>query len=367
MFCKSCGKEFRDDSQFCWNCGVTIEKDEPKDEPKDGLKDETKDGLKDEPKDDMIDIPKKIKCKNCDIEVYEKADSCPHCGIRLRIVMAKNPGIAVAGNKNSKSINYSIISIPVPPDVMPPQIFITTPAAATYSEGSTVLANYSCTDETALKSCVGTVPKGIQINVTGVGNKTFTVNAEDMTGNKNSKSINYSIISIPVPPPPPPIGTPKTVTLNVKEDTYISTKSPSKNYGTANYLYGLSGNKIYMKFDTSGIPQNATVLNANMTISISYAEGAGTLDVYPATSAWSEKTLIGNTVVTKGNNFTKMVYQTCSNDCWHTDTGFEGVVQGWVNKSLTNNGIVAFASSGKTVEYNARETGYIAYLNVKYI
>lgn len=78
MFCKNCGKEIRDDSQFCWNCGTRaeIKKDEPT-------------TIED------IDVtPKKIKCKSCDNEIYENIDVCPHCGIRLRIVVIKNPGVA---------------------------------------------------------------------------------------------------------------------------------------------------------------------------------------------------------------------------------------------------------------------------------
>ncbi len=121
-----------------------------------------------------------------------------------------------------------------------------------------------------------------------------------------------------------------------------------------------------MKFVTSGIPQTAIVLNATLTTSVSWAGGAGTLSVYPVMSNWSEKTLLGNTPITIGNNFTKMIYSSCSNDCWRTDTGFTSIVQGWVNKSITNNGMVAFASSGKSVEYNARETGYAAYLTITY-
>lgn len=79
MFCKNCGREIRDDSQFCWECGTKVEakKEESKEEPV------------------TIDIsPKKIHCKNCDNEVYDKVEVCPHCGIRLRIVVVKNPGVA---------------------------------------------------------------------------------------------------------------------------------------------------------------------------------------------------------------------------------------------------------------------------------
>lgn len=73
MFCKNCGKEIRDDSQFCWDCGAKIEikKDEQ-----------------------TITSIKKPQCKNCGNDIYEKADVCPHCGMRLRIVITKNPGLS---------------------------------------------------------------------------------------------------------------------------------------------------------------------------------------------------------------------------------------------------------------------------------
>lgn len=78
MFCKNCGKDVRDDYQFCWNCGTEIEI----------KKTEIKKN------DTVIESSKKIQCKNCGNEVYENIDICPHCGTHLRIVVIKNPGIA---------------------------------------------------------------------------------------------------------------------------------------------------------------------------------------------------------------------------------------------------------------------------------
>lgn len=73
MFCKSCGKEMGDNSQFCWNCGTKVEvKTEPVEE----------------------NIQKNASCKYCNEEINAKADVCPHCGMRLRIIITKNPGVA---------------------------------------------------------------------------------------------------------------------------------------------------------------------------------------------------------------------------------------------------------------------------------
>lgn len=114
MFCKNCGKKLRDDSQFCWNCGDKIEDNDinkeinndinkdvnkdVKDRENKGVDKEVKndDDVKDEEvKDntDVIDI-KKSHCINCGTEIFRKADVCLHCGMRLRIVIIKDTGIA---------------------------------------------------------------------------------------------------------------------------------------------------------------------------------------------------------------------------------------------------------------------------------
>jgi hypothetical protein len=190
-----------------------------------------------------------------------------------------------------------------------------------------------------------------------------------VAGNGNSKTVQYTVIAVPLTPTPTltPTGKPVTVKLIVTEDTYTSSSSPTTNYGTALALLGQSGNKIYLKVNTSGIPQTATVLNASLTTSISYSAGAGILNIYQVTSPWAEKTLTGATAITTGSSFATIAYQKCSNDCWRTDAGFTGIVQGWVNRSTVNNGIVAYASTGNYVEINSRETDFQPYVTVTYI
>ncbi len=172
----------------------------------------------------------------------------------------------------------------------------------------------------------------------------------------------------PTPIPTPlPVPTAATIKIPIKEDTYTSSSSPTKNYGSANYMYAQSGKKAYMKFDTSVIPQTATITKAALVISVSYSSGAGTLTVYPVTSQWSENTLTARTPVTTSSAFTTIKYPKCGNDCWTTNTGFENIVQGWVKDPTTNNGFVAFTTSNVVVEYNSRSTSYPAYLTIEYI
>jgi hypothetical protein len=78
-----------------------------------------------------------------------------------------------------------------------PIITITTPPdGASYTLGSTVLADYACADEaggSGLASCVGTVADGAAIDTGTVGAKLFTVDAEDNAGNTASLTHDYTV------------------------------------------------------------------------------------------------------------------------------------------------------------------------------
>lgn len=81
------------------------------------------------------------------------------------------------------------------PDVTPPQVTITTPAdGATYFLDEEVLADYECTDDVAVATCVGDVDHGSAIDTASVGTKSFTVDAEDTSGNTASETVTYSVI-----------------------------------------------------------------------------------------------------------------------------------------------------------------------------
>ena len=80
-------------------------------------------------------------------------------------------------------------------DTADPQITITTPPqGATYTQGQSLAASYSCTDEgSGVASCEGTVADGANIDTSSTGTKTFTVSATDNAGNTNSVSHTYTV------------------------------------------------------------------------------------------------------------------------------------------------------------------------------
>lgn len=99
-----------------------------------------------------------------------------------------------AGNRNRETVTYTVV------DTKRPAIAIRTPAqGATYTLGQQVAADYACADETALVSCVGSVPDGAAIDTRSIGQKTFTVGAVDGSGNSARATTTYV-----VEPPPTP-------------------------------------------------------------------------------------------------------------------------------------------------------------------
>lgn len=87
----------------------------------------------------------------------------------------------------------------IPPDITPPVVTITTPPnAARYLQNQVVIANWTVVDDgsgISESTLQASAPSGKPINTTTLGNHAFTVNAEDLAGNKASASTNYIVQS----------------------------------------------------------------------------------------------------------------------------------------------------------------------------
>lgn len=103
-------------------------------------------------------------------------------------------------------------------DTTPPVIQVVTPHdGATYRQGTTVLADYSCVDErggSGLASCSGPASAGQPIDTSSAGTKAFTVAASDAAGNTAAKTVHYTVLA----GPPPADKTPPRITLRVPRD-----------------------------------------------------------------------------------------------------------------------------------------------------
>jgi hypothetical protein len=81
------------------------------------------------------------------------------------------------------------------PDTTPPTVLVATPAqGATFVKGQPVTVSYSCTDETAIADCVGTLANGASLDTSVAGPGSFTVTAHDAAGNTKVVTNTYSVV-----------------------------------------------------------------------------------------------------------------------------------------------------------------------------
>ncbi len=81
---------------------------------------------------------------------------------------------------------------------------------AKYKRGSKVLAGYVCSEGgltnpqiTPIKKCTATVTNGKPINTSSLGKKSFRVSAVDLSGNKSSKTVHYTVVRLKTTGGPP--------------------------------------------------------------------------------------------------------------------------------------------------------------------
>jgi len=76
-----------------------------------------------------------------------------------------------------------------------PIISLSAPISGTYTIRQIVPASYSCEDGgSGVKSCVGTVPSGANVNTSSAGVSAFAVNALDNVGNPSISTLNYTVV-----------------------------------------------------------------------------------------------------------------------------------------------------------------------------
>lgn len=103
--------------------------------------------------------------------------------------------VVVDDSGNASSPDTMQVQVLPPPDVTPPSIVITSPAAgAVFGLHAAVTADFTCADaESGVASCVGSVANGAALDTSTVGTKTVTVTARDNAGNTASVTRTYSV------------------------------------------------------------------------------------------------------------------------------------------------------------------------------
>ena len=77
-------------------------------------------------------------------------------------------------------------------DITDPVINLTVPSTAS-RYGSTAIVNYTCTDNVAATSCIGSQASGTAVSTARIGTQTITVSAADAAGNTATQSANVTV------------------------------------------------------------------------------------------------------------------------------------------------------------------------------
>ena len=113
-------------------------------------------------------------------------------GFHAFTVTASDP----SGNTSSKKVSYMVQAGPPPADKTPPRITISAPRnGAVYTQGQRVIARFLCGDrDSAVSVCRGTTRSGGAVNTRTLGRHSFSVTAQDPSGNTASVTVHYIVV-----------------------------------------------------------------------------------------------------------------------------------------------------------------------------
>jgi Ca2+-binding RTX toxin-like protein len=95
-----------------------------------------------------------------------------------------------AGNTATVTHDYTVV------DGTDPTVTLTAPAdGASFEQGEAVAADYSCSDDVEVDTCVGDVDDGSPVDTSEVGPQDFSVTATDTAGNAVTVTHDYAVVA----------------------------------------------------------------------------------------------------------------------------------------------------------------------------
>ncbi len=168
-----------------------------------------------------------------------------------------------------------------------------------------------------------------------------------------------------------------TDTFNNPQDSYVRESSPDKNYGNEGILIadGISqdpDNGIFgevatlAQWDLSSIPATATVTGVNVIFHYSNSS-SGPYNFYSQDSPWAEGTVTWNDLDQGGNLLGTIPPLTFGQGIHPLNADGIALVQGWVDGSIDNNGLmVRSGGTNDGIAMDSKEGGRSPVLEVTY-
>jgi uncharacterized repeat protein (TIGR01451 family) len=172
-------------------------------------------------------------------------------------------------------------------------------------------------------------------------------------------------------------------TLIPTDDTYLTSAETGRNYGTCTWLQTTAGTEnILMKFDLSSIPSNAAITSAVLKLKKSGGpKWDQTVNIYRVTNTWTQgikcnssatpnwKVRTGSTSwTTPGGEFNNTVMASSvvgATDTWYA-WNVQSLVQGWVNNTYANQGLMLRMANGNSVTFSSKEGAGVPVLEISY-
>jgi hypothetical protein len=143
-------------------------------------------------------------------------------------------------------------------------------------------------------------------------------------------------------------------------DTYVSSSFAKTNFGSGISLVVAPGTNSYVQFNLSGIPAGASINKASLRLFVDAIGAKGSFDVYELNSAWNENSLTYNTpppglgISATGGHAVPI---TASSQNQFLLIDITALVQGWVNRTIPNNGVaLALTSSSGAFSFDSKES-----------
>lgn len=142
-------------------------------------------------------------------------------------------------------------------------------------------------------------------------------------------------------------------------DTFVAVGEPDTASGSYPYLYTgqhSSGEKrSLIAFDLSSVPTDASISDATLTLSMDYAETAGTIHLHAVTASWSEATATYNIVGDAFDVLPNASFTAPSGAGGSLSSNIVALVQSWIDGSRENYGLVLREPGGGQHSFRSSE------------
>ncbi len=142
-------------------------------------------------------------------------------------------------------------------------------------------------------------------------------------------------------------------------DTYISTATPSTNFGAKTLLYVESSQTTFIRFDLDAIPSGytgANIAKATLKLYVNAVTTAGSFNVDLVNGTWSETALNANNAPALGATIAASMPLISANKGGYILVDITPALQGWLNGTQPNDGIALVGNSPLNANFDSKES-----------